>query len=99
MKILWSATDKFLTDRPITISYAASENGVPSSQWTPIATNIANDGKYIWKLPENVPFKVHIRVEAVDQAGNQGKEETSQAIPVDLKIPKATIIGAEPAGK
>ena len=28
--------------------------------------------------------------------GNVGKDETRQAVPVDLKIPKAIITGAEP---
>jgi hypothetical protein len=50
-------------------------------------------------MPEGVPFKLHIRVDAVDQAGNVGRDETRQHIPVDLKIPKVTIIGAEAAGK
>jgi hypothetical protein len=99
MKILWSAQDRFLADKPITILYAASENGVPASEWKPIAPNIPNDGKYIWKMPEGLPFKVHIRVEAVDQATNVGRDETKQAIPVDLKVPKAVITSAEPAGK
>jgi hypothetical protein len=97
--IRWSATDKFLADKPITISYAASENGSPVSQWTTIAQNIGNDGKYVWKMPDGVPFKMHIKVEAVDQAGNVGRDEARQPIPVDLKIPKVTIIGAEAAGK
>ena len=99
MTIRWSATDKFLADKPITISYAASENGSPVTEWKPIAQNVANDGKYVWKMPDGVPFKLHIRVDAVDQAGNVGRDETRQHSPVDLKIPKVTIIGAEAAGK
>ncbi len=98
MKILWNATDKFLADKPVTLSFAASENGTAVSQWTPIAQGIPNDGKYVWQMPKDVPFKLHIKVEATDQAGNVGKDETRQAVPVDLKVPKAIITGAE-AGK
>jgi hypothetical protein len=96
--IRWTAADKFLADKPITISYASAD-GSPVKQWTTIASNIANDGKYVWKMPDGVPFKMYIKVEAVDQAGNVGKDELQQPMPVDLKIPKVTIIGAEPAGK
>ncbi len=102
MKIMWNATDKFMAAQPITISYAAStESSKPVDEWTwtPLAPGIANDGKYTWKIPENVPYQMYIRVEASDQAGNVGKAQTAQPVKVDLNRPKVTIIEAKPADK
>jgi hypothetical protein len=100
MTILWTATDRFLATQPVTISYSeSSESGQPKGTWVPIQQNIPNDGKYVWKIPDGVPFKMHIRVEAADQAGNIGKDETRQPVPVDLKRPKAVITGAVAAEK
>jgi hypothetical protein len=42
---------------------------------------------------------MHIRVEAVDQAGNVGRDELRQPALVDLKRPKAVITGAVAAEK
>src|SRR5262249_39607039 len=46
MILHWRVTGTNLTDRPITLSYAATPNG----PWTPIAANVANTGRYNWFL-------------------------------------------------
>jgi hypothetical protein len=88
--IRWKATDKFMAAQPITISYGTAEN-----QWVPIAANIGNDGRYVWRMPEGLPYQFPIRVEAIDQAGNVGSDKTAKDVIVDLSIPKARVIGVE----
>jgi hypothetical protein len=90
VNIRWRATDKFLAAQPITISYGTADN-----QWVPIAQNIANDGRYVWRMPEGLPYEFPIKVEAVDQAGNIGGDRTTKNVIVDLSIPKARVIGIE----
>jgi hypothetical protein len=88
--IRWRASDKFLAAQPITLSY-----GTGNDQWTTIAANIANDGRYVWKMPEGLPYQFPIRVEAIDMAGNVGSDKTQKDVIVDLSIPKARVIGIE----
>lgn len=88
--IRWRATDRFLAAQPITLSY-----GTADGQWVPIATNIANDGRFVWRMPEGLPYQFPVKVEAVDQAGNVGSDKTVKDVIVDLSIPKARVIGIE----
>jgi hypothetical protein len=95
MTIRWTAKDKHLADRPITISYAPGPDG---QTWTQLATGLPNDGQYIWPIPTDVAFhQCFIKVEAVDLAGNVGSAQTPKAVIVDLSIPKARVIHFEPA--
>ena len=88
--IRWRASDKFMAAQPITLSY-----GTADGQWTTIAASIANDGRYVWRMPEGLPYQFPIRVEAIDQAGNVGSDKTQKDVIVDLSIPKARVIGIE----
>src|SRR5262249_31386977 len=55
--IHWTAADKNLGPRPITLSYALK----PEGPWNPIATNLENTGRYEWPLPADVPCRFLIR--------------------------------------
>jgi hypothetical protein len=90
--IEWTATDKFLRARPITLSYA--EN--PTGPWKPIVTNSDNTRQYVWQMPDGLPFQFHVRVEAIDEAGNVGSDTTNRPVKVDLAIPKVRVISVEP---
>jgi hypothetical protein len=92
LTISWSATDKNLGRQPITLSYAEQVEGL----WTPIASNLENTGRYVWSMPANVPFRLYVRVEATDRAGNIGSAQTANPILVDLSKPKITNITVEP---
>jgi hypothetical protein len=94
LTIRWTAYDRFLAASPITIEYAEQRDG----EWKTIASNIGNDGQYVWIMPETLPFEFYVRVKAVDQAGNVGSDQTSKAVAVDQKVPKATVIKVEAAG-
>jgi hypothetical protein len=49
--------------------------------------------------PSGVPFKLLVRVEAVDKAGNVGMAQTTEHVKVDLARPKVSILDVGSAGK
>jgi hypothetical protein len=89
--ICWSATDENLGARPITISYAEQQTG----PWIPIATNIANNGRYFWEMSSHSPIRFFVRVEAADLAGNVGAAQTQEAILIDYSQPTVSVISVE----
>jgi hypothetical protein len=93
--IYWTAQDnRQLIDNPITISYSDK----PDGSWTVIgAAHLPNARSYIWHMDEKVPYQFYIKVEAVDMAGNVGRDIQQQPVKVDLKIPRAVILGIEPS--
>jgi hypothetical protein len=93
--ILWTAQDRNLAPEPITISYASEKTG----PWTNIVSHQANAGRYVWNMPERVPYQFYLRVEALDLAGNVGSAITSEMVKVDLSQPRVNILNVEPAGR
>jgi hypothetical protein len=93
LAISWTATDKNLGPRPMTLSYSEQSGG----PWSPIASTVENTGRYIWQMPSGVPYRFHVRVEATDRAGNVGSADTSAPVIVDLAQPKGVILNVEPA--
>ncbi len=73
MVLRWSATDKNLGPRPVTLSFAEQ----PEGPWTPIAANLDNSGRYEWTLPAGIPAALHLRVQAADLMGNIGSAQTT----------------------
>ena len=61
------------------------------------AGNVPNDGRYVWRMPDGLPPQILVRVEAIDQAGNIGQDETAKPVSTDLSIPKARVIEVHPA--
>jgi hypothetical protein len=93
--VRWSASDKNLGSRPITLSYAEHEQG----PWVPMASNIENTGRFVWPLPSNAPARFLVRVEAIDLPGNVGSAQTPRTILVDTAVPTVAILNVEPAKK
>jgi hypothetical protein len=95
--VRWNATDKHMSANPITISYVDATAG-ESGQWQIMAANVANDGRFVYRMPpEGLPPQILVRVEAIDQAGNVGQDETAKPVSTDLSIPKARVIDVHPA--
>ena len=92
LTITWSASDKNFDRKPITLSYAEQADG----PWTTIVKDFENTGRYVWAMPQDVPFRIYFKVEATDRAGNIGVAQTSNPILVDLSKPKVSIINVEP---
>jgi hypothetical protein len=87
----WSASDKNLADKPISLDFSESLDG----PWTPIAHNIANSGKLVWQYPKNVPVRVYFRISAIDRANNQAICHTVTPFVIDPAEPKAVITGID----
>jgi len=93
LTIVYQASDKNLVRQPITLSFAETAAG----PWRPIVTNAENTGRYVWQMPQDVPYQFLVRVEAADRAGNIGSDETVKAVAVDLTLPKGVILDVGPA--
>jgi hypothetical protein len=83
----WTATDRNLVPRPITLSYAES----PQGPWIPFATNLENNGHYTWNMSPGLPSQLLVRVSAIDRVGNIGEDQSSMPAPVDPTPPTTTI--------
>jgi hypothetical protein len=95
LTIDWKATDKNLAAMPIRLSYAEDKAG----QWHTIADKLLNNGRHVWKMPEQLPYQFYVRVEAVDRASNVGEAITLERVKVDLSLPKAKILDVGPGGQ
>jgi hypothetical protein len=96
--VSWRATDLHLAPRSVTLSWRPDQ---PGTEWQTIAQNQENSGQFVWVVPPTVPPRFHIRVEATDTMGHQGRAETSEASPVivDRSRPRSRIIGLDPSAR
>ena len=93
LTVTWSARDKNLAKDPITLSYAEQ----PTGPWKMFAEKLPNNSRHVWTMPpDGVPYQFHVRVEALDQAGNVGEAVTENLVKVDLSMPKVRILNVEP---
>ncbi|MDG3006876.1 hypothetical protein [Paludisphaera mucosa] len=94
--ISWRAEDLHLAPKPVSICWRPDQ---PGAAWVPVeqAQGQQAAGQFVWAVPPNFPPKFHVRVEAVDAAGNRGGTETTDANPVivDRSRPKSRIIGLD----
>ncbi len=100
--IRYECQDANLKQRPIALSFSDSVNG----PWTTIAAGLRNDGEYIWTADPNLPRQLFLRIDATDEAGNNGAYVLDQPIDAQGLAPRArirgfqTISGADlPAGE
>jgi hypothetical protein len=89
--ISWRAEDRNFSSKPISLFYRPET----SNQWVPIAENIENSGQYVWTPGPQVPPVFHVRIEAIDKAGNKSGVDTTNYDPVlfDRSRPRARILG------
>jgi hypothetical protein len=91
LTVYWNTRDKFLRNRPITISWAKEATG----PWTELASGLDNTTMKVFPT-EGLPFEFYLKVDAVDEAGNVGSAQTKETVKVDLKIPKIKGIDVMP---
>src|SRR5258708_5395699 len=82
--ISWNATDRNVTQNPITIEWTERKGGT----WEVIGKpEMPNTGRYTWQVPRNIPSRVFLRLTVRDTAGNVGIAETNEPVLVDLNEP------------
>lgn len=92
--INWEAEDPLMTFRPITLAYATD----PQGPWTAIENGLRNTGRYVWKVGSEVPERVFLRLEAVDEAGNVGVFQLNNLIDLSGLVPRGRIMSVDPVG-
>src|SRR5262249_53061876 len=88
LTVSWTATDKYMSRRPVTLSWAEQ----PDGPWTPLAANLEGVGTYQMKLATTMPRRILLRVEATDLAGNIGTDQTHEVLEVDMSQPRVAIL-------
>jgi len=91
--IEWSAKDKNLIDRPVTLLWSKAKDG---PDWEPIVADLDAKGRYVWTITDQGPFQFYVQVRAVDRAGNIGTATGNELITVDLNRPKADLLDPVP---
>jgi hypothetical protein len=87
--VTWKASDRNLAPDPVTLEWSARTSG----PWAPIGEfHHPNTGRYSWRVSDNVPHRVYLRLSVRDRAGNTAIAQTPQPVFVDLVIPEVPII-------
>jgi hypothetical protein len=86
----WTASDQNPAPNPITLEWAPEKK---EGAWQVIQENLPNSGKYVWKLPENIPYRVYLRLKVKDLAQNVGIAETPEPVCIDLQEPQGHLLG------
>ncbi len=94
IEIDWTASDKNLGAKPISLYYSTTRGG----PWLPIAQQIENEKHYTWRFPQNVGSQFYFRLEVRDEAGNVTRAETPSPLTLDLTQPKALVVGVRGSG-
>jgi len=90
--IRWSATDENLDARPVGLFYANN----PEGPWSTVATNIDNNGQYAWRLLQQVPERLFLRLEVRDKAGNVAIRQSPAPVALNLPQPTGTLRSVRP---
>ncbi len=93
--ITWQASDADLSETPISLSYSSRANG----PWIPLATGLANSGRYSWRLQRHLPGQIFLQLEATDRAGNVASATTPTPIAVALPIPTGSLQAVRGVGR
>lgn len=67
----------------------------PNGPWTPIVTELDDQGGFDWTMSSIPAAKIFVRLTARDAAGNVGHAVTQQPATVDLTLPSARITEIE----
>lgn len=82
----WSARDKNLGPNPVSLWW--SEDG---KEWKEIGLDLPHSGatgRHVWRVPQNVPPRVYLKLVVKDRAGNPSEAITPEPVTVDLSEPE-----------
>jgi hypothetical protein len=91
----WEAKDRNMAENPITLEWAEQKEG----PWKPIGEGLSNTGQYSWRLPDQLPPRVYLRLTMRDSAGNEARAQTDKPELIDLCVPQTKIIRVAPASR
>lgn len=92
MIIEYQASDDFLPERAITLSYSES----PEGPWNVFASGVRNNGRYAWPSDSSLPQSVFLQIEVHDAAGNVGVHRLEQPVSIEGLAPRGRIQGFRP---
>ncbi len=81
--ILWTAEDTNLTPNTICLWYSLNGGG----DYILIAENTVNSGTYAWQMPDTQSSNALVRIQALDDFGNQGEEASAGAFTITYVPP------------
>lgn len=90
--IRWSVTDENLDARPVGLFYANN----PEGPWSTVATDIDNNGQYAWRLLQQIPERLFLRLEVRDKAGNVAIRQSPAPVALNLPQPTGTLRSVRP---
>jgi hypothetical protein len=94
LTVLWQATDKNLGAQPVALCWSRD----PDGPWVPIITGLENTGRYVWKLPDGLPSRFYVQVEASDLAGNVAAVRSPNAVALAPAAGAPAVAAAEAPG-
>lgn len=86
--ISWSCGDPHLASAPVNLYFAE----FPEGPWYLIKSGLPATGQYSWRIQENTPHHVFLRLMAADMGNNVSVADTPEAIIVDLARPEADVV-------
>ncbi len=81
LMVQWQGTGSFSTDETVSLAYSSH----PSGPWVTGVSNLANNGRYAWRLARHMPRSFYVRLEIRDLAGNLSTDQTQ--VPVEVTLP------------
>ena len=103
VELAWETMDQNLMADPITLEYSIDKD---ATQWKEVKYRLPPGteqpdslgqkryvGMYTWEVPDETLWKFHVRIRAVDKAGNTSKDQWKDEVIVDLEKPAAGITG------
>ena len=93
VEITWEAADLNLMPQPVSLEWTLDKG---AAKWNEVKYRLDNNltrttGRFAWDIPDEKLWKFHVRIRAVDKAGNIGEFVWGQEVIVDLEKPSATI--------
>jgi hypothetical protein len=79
----WKAEDRNLGPKPVSLAWATQAEG----PWTPIGdAEMPNTERFSWKMPDDAPNRVYLKLTVRDTAGNVAVAQTDQPVPLVIDI-------------
>ena len=79
----------------VTLSYSNR----PTGPWIVAASNLANNGRYAWRLSRHLPTRFYVQLQVRDQAGNIATDQTAVPVAIHLATPSGQLESIRPLGR